>query len=243
MRYREELEPVLRDLEFEVLPGERVGVCGRTGAGKSSILTALFRIAPIYKGKITIDGVDIQQIGLHALRKQVSIIPQEPVLFSGTLRWNLDPQRQFSDDRLWKVLDEANLKSFVESRDGQLEMALEVNGENLSVGQRQLVCLSRALLRDSKVLVLDEATASIDRKTDTLVQEALRRLEGVTQFTIAHRIDTIIDSDKILVLGKGKVLQYDSPEVLMKDTDGEFYKIVQEYHADSNESDGSDDKR
>jgi len=231
MKYRPELDPVLKDLCFEVNPGERVGVCGRTGAGKSSILTALFRIAPIYKGSIRIDGVDISGIGLHSLRRRISIIPQEPVLFSGTLRWNLDPLNQFTDLQLWSSLEEANMKENIEGRDGQLEMSLEVNGDNLSVGQRQLVCLARALLRNSKVLVLDEATASIDRKTDTQVQHALRKLKGVTTFTIAHRIDTIIDSDKILVLGAGRVLQFDSPEELLKDKEGDFYGIMQEYHA------------
>lgn len=235
MRYRENLDPVLHDLSFEVLPGERVGVCGRTGAGKSSILTALFRIAPLHQGRILIDDVDISKIGIHTLRQQLSIIPQEPMLFQGTLRWNLDPLKRSTDQQLWDVLEESNLKEFVEGRDGQLETSLDINGENLSLGQRQLLCLARALLRNSKVLVLDEATASVDRNTDALVQDALRRLQGVTTFTIAHRIDTIIDSDKILVLGKGRVLEYDSPDELRNNTEkypnSEFSQIVKEYHA------------
>jgi ATP-binding cassette subfamily C (CFTR/MRP) protein 1 len=238
MKYRENLDPVLRDLSFEVRPGERVGVCGRTGAGKSSILVALFRIAPLYQGRILIDNVDISKIGVHTLRQQLSIIPQDPVLFQGTLRWNLDPLKRATDQQLWDVLAESNLKEFVEQRDGQLEMSLDINGENLSVGQRQLVCLARAILRNAKVMVLDEATASVDRNTDALVQTALRKLQGVTTFTIAHRIDTIIDSDKILVLGKGKVLEYDSPGELQKDPSSEFSQIVKEYHAKADEESG-----
>jgi len=237
MRYREGLDPVLQDLTFEVKPGERVGVCGRTGAGKSSILTALFRIAPLYQGRILIDDVDISKIGVHTLRHQLSIIPQEPMLFQGTLRWNLDPLKRSTDQQLWDVLEESNMKEFVESKDGQLEMSLDINGENLSVGQRQLLCLARAMLRNAKVLVLDEATASVDRNTDALVQTALRKLQGVTTFTIAHRIDTIRDSDKILVLGKGKVLEYDSPEELLKDPNSEFSQIVKESECAAADSD------
>lgn len=231
LRYREGLETVLRGLTFTVEAGQRVGIVGRTGSGKSTVLVALFRLAEACGGEIRIDGVNIATVGLMLLRTRISIIPQDPVLFSGTLLYNLDPSRQHSVEELWSVLDSVSLKEFVESRDGKLEMTLEPNGENLSVGQRQLLCLARAILRKSKVLVLDEATASVDKKTDAMIQQTLSRMEGVTVIAIAHRLDTIIDYDRVVVLDKGMVAEYDNPRILAHTKNSIFAKMWINYCA------------
>jgi len=234
MSYREGLQPVLRDLSFDVQAGHKVGIVGRTGAGKSSILVALFRIAdPLLQGRILLDGVDIGKVGLHTLRKKISIIPQDPVLFSGTLLSNLDPQNVYGKDTIWEAIKQVKLESFVKARDGQLEMTIEPNGENLSVGQRQLFCLARALLRKSKLLVLDEATASVDHATDEFIQQTLRQLDGVTMLTIAHRINTIIDYDRVAVLQKGRLIEYDHPRKLQQDTSTQFSKMAKMYLEDN----------
>lgn len=225
---------MLRDLSFDVQAGHKVGIVGRTGAGKSSILVALFRIAdPLLQGRILLDGVDIGKVGLHTLRKKISIIPQDPVLFSGTLLSNLDPQNVYGKDTIWEAIKQVKLESFVKARDGQLEMTIEPNGENLSVGQRQLFCLARALLRKSKLLVLDEATASVDHATDEFIQQTLRQLDGVTMLTIAHRINTIIDYDRVAVLQKGRLIEYDHPRKLQQDTSTQFSKMAKMYLEDN----------
>lgn len=170
VRYREGLELVLRGITFVVQGGEKVGIVGRTGAGKSSLTLALFRIIESAGGSIIIDGLDIAKLGLHALRSRLTIIPQDPVLFSGTMRINLDPFNKFSDDDIWRALELAHLKSFVKGLSAGLNHEVSEGGENLSVGQRQLICLARALLRKTKVLILDEATAAVDLETDDLIQ-------------------------------------------------------------------------
>ncbi|GMN54603.1 hypothetical protein TIFTF001_023730 [Ficus carica] len=216
LRYRPRLPPVLHGLSFEISPSEKVGIVGRTGAGKSSMLNALFRIVEMDKGRILIDDCDISKIGLTDLRKVISIIPQSPVLFSGTVRFNLDPFHEHNDPNLWEALERAHLKDVIRRNPLGLDAEVLEGGENFSVGQRQLISLGRALLRRSKILVLDEATSAVDVATDALIQKTIRdEFKSCTMLIIAHRLNTIIDSDRILVLDAGQVLEYDSPEELL----------------------------
>ncbi|XP_027205501.2 ATP-binding cassette subfamily C member 4-like [Dermatophagoides pteronyssinus] len=220
--------PVLKDLCFEINGGEKIGIVGRTGAGKSSILAALFRMIEI-DGKITIDNVNCRDIGLHELRSKMSIIPQEPVAFIGSLRKNLDPFDDRNDEEIWSALEKVQLKNVVNEMPGKLEYQLSEGGGNLSVGQRQLICLARALLRRNKILVLDEATANVDHHTDSLIQQTIRNnFDDCTVITIAHRLNTIIDSDRILVLDAGRVAQFDTPNNLLQDSNGIFYNLIEQ---------------
>ncbi|KAJ2829048.1 Multidrug resistance-associated protein 1 [Coemansia erecta] len=228
-RYREGLDLVLKGLSFSVLPRQKVGIVGRTGAGKSSLTLALFRIIEGAGGQITVDGKDISEYGLHDVRSKLSIIPQDPVLFAGTVRENLDPFNKYSDQEIWAALEHSHLADFIRTKDDRLEFEITQGGENFSVGQRQLICLARALLKQAKILVLDEATAAIDNETDSIIQESIRReFKNCTVLTIAHRINTIIDSDMVLVMDGGKTAEYDSPQNLLKIKDGLFAKLVEE---------------
>ncbi|GFR29928.1 multidrug resistance-associated protein 1 [Trichonephila clavata] len=228
-RYREGLELVLKEITCVIKPRERVGIVGRTGAGKSSLTLALFRIIEAAKGKISIDGVHIAKLGLHDLRNKLTIIPQDPVLFTGTLRSNLDPFGSYSDQALWQSLEQSHLKSFVSSLEKGMEHEVSEGGENLSVGQRQLVCLARALLRKTKVLILDEATAAVDVETDELIQSTIRtQFDDCTVLTIAHRLNTIMDYDKVIVLSKGEIVEMDKPENLLKREDSIFYSMAKD---------------
>ncbi|KAL8947107.1 MAG: hypothetical protein Q9222_006574 [Ikaeria aurantiellina] len=256
--YRLDLEPVLKKVSFNVQPGERVGIVGRTGAGKSSLALALFRGLEADEGYIMIDDVDIGMIGLQDLREAITIVPQDPTLFTGTIRSNLDPFGLFTDEEIFSTLRRVQLlnsgppaqskpapskppngsndimdhdltltKTFTNSQENanifeSLSSSVAESGSNLSQGQRQLLCLARALLKAPKVLLMDEATASIDYATDSKIQETLREVKGSTIITIAHRLQTIIDYDKVLVLDKGQVVEYDAPWELIARDDGVF---------------------
>lgn len=233
MRYRQGLEPVLSNVSITINPGAKVGIVGRTGAGKSSLVSALFRLVERDSGPnagpIKIDGVDIQEIGLKDLRSNLTIVPQEPVLFSGTVRNNLDPAvpARSTDAEMVEAMKLCGLNSMLARSDG-LETKVFEGGSNLSAGERQLLCLARALLRRPKVLVLDEATANVDMETDELIQRTLRTscLASSTILVIAHRLNTIMDLDKIVVLDKGLVMEYASPRQLLEDPNTKFSKMV-----------------
>ncbi|CAI0545433.1 unnamed protein product [Linum tenue] len=228
LRYRPELPPVLHGLSFSISPSDKVGIVGRTGAGKSSMLNALFRIVELERGRISIDGCDIAKFGLMDLRKVLGIIPQSPVLFSGSVRFNLDPFNEHNDADLWEALERAHLKDAIRRNSLGLDAEVSEAGENFSVGQRQLLSLARALLRRSKILVLDEATAAVDVRTDALIQKTIREeFRTCTMLIIAHRLNTIIDCDRILLLDSGRVLEYDSPESLLSREGSAFSKMVQ----------------
>ncbi|KAF9357739.1 Canalicular multispecific organic anion transporter 2 [Mortierella sp. NVP85] len=261
-RYRSGMDLVLRNISFEVQPGERVGIVGRTGAGKSSLTLALFRIIEVANspwthpnaaatkatatatgltelekiqvdedgGSIWIDGIDISTVGLETLRQHLAIIPQDPTLFVGTVRDNLDPFHETSDSEIWEALERAHLKDYLTSMPGGLSYEVTQNGENFSMGQRSLICLARALLRKTKILVLDEATAAVDVETDELIQTTIREeFKDRTILTIAHRIKTIMDYDKILVLEKGRVQEFDTPTRLLERKDASlFYRLAEQ---------------
>ncbi|KAG0716160.1 Multidrug resistance-associated protein 4 [Chionoecetes opilio] len=227
LQYNEDESPVLKDLTFCIKAKEKIGIVGRTGAGKSSLITSLFRLTEP-SGFIYIDGINIQELGLHDVRGNISIIPQDPTLFSGTMRKNLDPFNQHSDDQLWKSLEEVQLKTAVTDMGG-LEAQMAEGGINLSVGQRQLVCLARAILRHNKILVLDEATANVDPRTDELIQQTIRtKFEDCTVLTIAHRLHTIMDSDRVMVLQAGTLKEFDAPSILLSDKNSIFFSLVQQ---------------
>jgi ATP-binding cassette subfamily C (CFTR/MRP) protein 1 len=211
VKYRPNTPEILKGLDFEVNSGEKIGIVGRTGSGKSTLTLALFRIVELHKGCILIDGEDISRLGLHKLRKALSIIPQEPVLFRGSLRFNLDPFDEYSDEALRTVLSRVSFSA-------SLDSPVEEGGSNFSSGERQLICVARAALKDSKILVLDEATAAIDRTSDELIQRYIReRFASCTVLTIAHRLNTILDSDKVLVMQDGRALEFGAPKELLSD--------------------------
>uniref|UniRef100_A0A182K6M9 ABC transporter domain-containing protein n=1 Tax=Anopheles christyi TaxID=43041 RepID=A0A182K6M9_9DIPT len=208
------------------------GVVGRTGAGKSSIIQALFRLTPLYAGDgiIEIDGINIGSVPLRRCRGLISIIPQDPVIFSGSLRSNLDPFDRLADEELWKALEQVELKSTVAAFAGGLNTNMSEGGTNMSAGQRQLICLARAILKGSKILILDEATANVDHRTDELIQRTIRtQFANCTVLTIAHRLHTVMDYDRVLVMDAGQMVEFDSPQKLLQIRDGFFHKLVQEH--------------
>nr|XP_037273941.1 multidrug resistance-associated protein 1-like [Rhipicephalus microplus] len=228
-RYRNDLELVLKGISCDINPGEKIGIVGRTGAGKSSLTLSLFRLIEAAGGAICIDGMDISYLGLYDLRSKLTIIPQDPVLFSGTLRSNLDPFDSMKDDELWRALEHSHLKEYVAGLEKGLEHIITEGGENISVGQRQLVCLARALLRKSRILILDEATAAVDMETDDLIQATIRReFADCTIITIAHRLNTVLDYDRIMVLDRGQIVEFDAPRDLLKQETSVFYQLAKD---------------
>ncbi|KAF3972445.1 hypothetical protein CMV_004044 [Castanea mollissima] len=233
IRYRPNSPLVLKDITCTFKEGARVGVVGRTGSGKTTLISALFRLVEPASGKILVDGLDICSIGLKDLRMKLSIIPQEPTLFKGSVRTNLDPLGLYSDDDIWKALEKCQLKATISSLPNLLDSSVSDEGENWSAGQRQLFCLGRVLLKRNKILVLDEATASIDSATDAVLQRIIRQeFSKCTVITVAHRVPTVIDSDMVMVLSYGKLIEYDEPSKLLE-TKSSFAKLVAEYWSSS----------
>ncbi|KNC48738.1 ABC transporter C family member 1 [Thecamonas trahens ATCC 50062] len=229
MRYRPDLEPALRDCSFRIDPGTKVGVVGRTGAGKSSLILCIFRLVELSEGNIIIDDMNISRMGLDDLRRSIAIIPQNPVLFSGTIRTNLDPFNNHSDEELWEALERAHLDATIRATPEGLAAPVSENGENYSVGERQLLCLARALLRHSSIVIMDEATSAADVVTDQLIQTTVRsEFRHATVICIAHRLNTIMDSDRILVMDSGAVREFDSPAALIDNPDSVFAEMVAE---------------
>ncbi|KAF2073017.1 hypothetical protein CYY_005663 [Polysphondylium violaceum] len=227
IRYRPHLDPSLADISFTINGNEKIGIVGRTGAGKSTIGVSLLRMVEATKGSISIDGVDISKIRLYDLRSRLGIIPQDPFIFSGSIRMNLDPYEEYTDQEIWEALEKVQLKTMVQGLPLKMDSLVSENGEGLSVGQKQLLCLSRALLRNSKIVLMDEATASLDYQTDYIIKQTVKNnFQNSTVLTIAHRLDTIIDSDKILVIDKGQMVEFDSPQNLVNNPNSRFAQIV-----------------
>ncbi|XP_005534303.1 PREDICTED: ATP-binding cassette sub-family C member 9, partial [Pseudopodoces humilis] len=227
VRYENNLKPVLKHVKAYIKPGQKVGICGRTGSGKSSLSLAFFRMVDIFDGRIVIDGIDISKLPLHTLRSRLSIILQDPILFSGSIRFNLDPECKCTDNRLWEALEIAQLKNMVKSLPGGLDAMVTEGGENFSVGQRQLFCLARAFVRKSSILIMDEATASIDMATENILQKVvMTAFADRTVVTIAHRVHTILTADLVIVMKRGNILEYDTPENLLSQEDGIFASFV-----------------
>lgn len=228
LRYAPTEPPVLRNLNFNIRSLEKIGIVGRTGAGKSSLIAALFRLADT-EGSILLDMINTKSIGLHDLRSKLSIIPQEPVLFSGTMRSNLDPFDEYDDETLWRALADVELKDAVAELAAGLHSVMSEGGSNFSVGQRQLVCLARAIIRNNKVLILDEATANVDPQTDSLIQHTIRaKFANCTVLTIAHRLQTVMDSDRVLVMDAGTMVEFDHPHLLLQNQHGFLFGMVQQ---------------
>lgn len=227
VRYDPILKPVLKHVNMYIEPSQKVGICGRTGSGKSSLSLAFFNMVDIFEGKIVIDGIDICKLPLQTLRSRLSIILQDPVLFSGSIRFNLDPERTCTDDRLWEALEIAQLKNMVKALPGGLDAVVTEGGENFSVGQRQLFCLARAFVRKSSILIMDEATASIDMATENILQKVvMTAFADRTVVTIAHRVHTILTADLVIVMKRGNILEYDKPETLLEQEDGIFASLI-----------------
>ncbi|CAL5002918.1 unnamed protein product [Urochloa decumbens] len=229
IQYNQESSPVLHGITCTIEGGEKIGIVGRTGSGKTTLINAIFRLVEPSGGTIIIDGQDITAVGLHDLRSRICLIPQDPVLFHGSIRYNLDPQGYFSDEQILEVLDKCQLVEVVREKQG-LDSPVVEGGSNWSTGQRQLLCLGRALLRKSRILILDEATSSIDNATDVIIQKIIRtEFKDSTVITIAHRIPTVMDCSKILVINDGKMVEYDRPQKLLE-TEGSLFKgLLNEY--------------
>jgi ATP-binding cassette subfamily C (CFTR/MRP) protein 4 len=226
LRYFSDDVHVLKNVSFNVKCKEKIGIIGRTGAGKTSLISVLFRLFH-FEGSIVIDNVDTKSVPLTELRSKITVISQDPLLFLGSLRKNLDPFGRYNDHQLWTALDEFELKEVVSNLPSGLDSMVSERGSNFSVGQRQLLCLVRAMLKESKIIVLDEATANVDLETDELIQSSIRKkFQNCTVLTIAHRVNTVTDSDKILVMDMGLVVEFGQPHQLLQNREGFFYRYV-----------------
>lgn len=226
LAYREDVSSVLKDLNFVIESGEKIGIVGRTGAGKSSLIQGLFRIMDPRNGSIEIDGIDIRRVSIKKLRSSMTIISQDPLLFAGNLRSNLDPFNSYSDDEIFRSLNLVHFQSTLDFSNSGLDYEIAENGSNLSIGQKQLICLARALIRKTKILILDEATSALDYHTDNLIQETISQsFENCTVITIAHRLQTVMKSDKILVLEAGRIVEFDEPEILLNRDESLFKQM------------------
>eukprot|EP01133_Synstelium_polycarpum_P011421 gene11421-13311_t len=226
VKYRPTMDPSIRGLTASIPPGSKVGIVGRTGAGKSTIGISLFRMIEASSGSIDIDGIDISTIGLSDLRSRLAVIPQDSFVYSSNVRMNLDPFGQHSDLEIWNALEQVHLKSTIDNLSLKLDHSLDEGGNGLSIGQKQLLCLARALLRDTKIVLMDEATASLDYETDSLIKDAIKvHFKDRTVLTIAHRLDTIIDSDLVMVIDNGQLIEYDTPQSLLQ-KDSRFKQLV-----------------
>ncbi|XP_034445063.1 ATP-binding cassette sub-family C member 8 isoform X2 [Hippoglossus hippoglossus] len=227
VRYDATLKPVLKNVNANISPGQKVGICGRTGSGKSSFSLAFFRMVDMFEGRIVIDDIDIAKLPLQTLRSRLSIILQDPILFSGTIRFNLDPEMKATDEMLWEALEIAQLKPIVKFLPGGLDATVTEGGENFSQGQRQLFCLARAFVRKSSILIMDEATASIDMATESILQKVvMTAFADRTVVTIAHRVHTILNADLVIVMKRGIILEYDKPQALLDAQDSVFASFV-----------------
>jgi len=234
LRYRDGLAPAVRDLSFELKPGERVGICGRTGAGKSSVLVALFRLVDPFEGRILIDGVDTATVAKRTLRRRITMVPQDPVLFAASVRYNLDPFDEHSDEALRDAL--ATCECLHVCQDQGLDFKISEGGSNLSNGERALFCLARGILRKSSIVLLDEASAALDAHTDSLIQATIREKFGrATLMVIAHRLETICDLDSTMVMGEGRLVEKDHPAVLLRNPSSAFSRLVAETGQESKE--------
>ncbi|XP_074488292.1 ATP-binding cassette sub-family C member 8 isoform X2 [Sebastes fasciatus] len=227
VRYDTTLKPVLKNVNAHINHGQKVGICGRTGSGKSSFSLAFFRMVDMFEGRIVIDDIDIAKLPLQTLRSRLSIILQDPILFSGAIRFNLDPEMKATDEMLWEALDIAQLKPVVKTLPGGLDAMVTEGGENFSQGQRQLFCLARAFVRKSSILIMDEATASIDMATESILQKVvMTAFADRTVVTIAHRVHTILNADLVIVMKRGIILEYDRPQALLEKEDSVFTSFV-----------------
>ena len=216
---------VLHQLTISIKPGEKIGICGRTGSGKSTLVSALFRLIEASSGTVIIDDINVAHLGLNVLRGGLQIIPQVPVLFQGSIRSNLGFQH--TDEELWDALEHSGMKMYISQLDLKLDSEVQINGNNFSFGQRQLLLLTRALLAKPKILIMDEATASVDCESDDRIQEMIRKLfPNTTVLSVAHRIKSVVDYDRVIVLDQGRVLEFDSPSNLLQDPHSAFYKMA-----------------
>jgi ABC-type multidrug transport system fused ATPase/permease subunit len=230
LRYKEGANLALNNVCFTINPGEKIGICGRTGSGKSSLFMALFRGTEIESGCIKIGDLNIRNLNLGDLREKLSIIPQDPFLFDGTLRENIDPTKTKSDDEIWRALAKVRLDKKFKNKDSNgLDTLIEEKGKNVSCGEKQLICLARAIASNRKILCIDEATASVDFETDNFIHQTIKQeFKHVTVLNIAPRINTIYDYDKIIVVDSGKVAEFDTVENLLANKASLFYSLVNE---------------